>query len=329
MQAVRSSVHSDRRRTRWPERRLWWAGAAILAVVVTSGCKAAKGPAPAPFQPLSRALPPEKAEEPSAVASRPADVPTPLETTQPPPTSDDAPRRPVILQSIDFRILRIRAPIGTFSQSGKIWNPIDEEVVSIPMQRLLQRNGIRVGVGKAEDWPQIKAILDAERVEVVDRHKAVFNGLPLIIDLEQSPRDQTMFLYRADGTMPGASFPRSTNVLRLEYGLSSAEVNTVIVDVMPEIRMQRVDTSPAFDLNWPQPPPIDPPSRPFRELSVRLTIRPEHFLAIGPSAAAQRGYLAGSLLLCDEVDGQRFEALYVITPRVLNGGDDVEPARPK
>lgn len=287
-----------------------------------AGCKDAKwsaqtSPAPLP----SSAPPPVETGESLVTASRPAYVPTPMEAVQA-ATPDAAPRRAVILQSIDFRILRIRAPLGTFSKSGKIWNPLDEELVSAQMRQLLQKNGLRMGLGKAESWPQIKAILDAEQVDVVDRHKVVYNGLPLIIDVEYPPRDQTMFLYRPDGTMAGATFPRSTSVLRVEYGVLTTEAGTVMVDVMPEIRLTPVDTSPAFDLNWPQPPPIEPPSRPFRELAVRMTIRPGEFLTVGPSDAVQKGYLPGSLLLCDEVEGHRFEALYVITPRVVSANGD-------
>lgn len=297
--------------------------AVVLLAPALSGCKDVnwlKVPAPEPRSGSS--LPPPESSDSLVVATRPFYVPTPLEAAQAAVEPDTAPRRPVVLQSIDFRILRIRAPAGTFSESGKIWNAVDEEVVPAQLQQLLRRNGFRVGLGSAENWPQMKAILDAEKVEVVDRRKAVYNSLPLIVDLERPPKDQTLFLFRQDGTMAGATFPKSTNVLRVEYGISTAEANTVIVDVMPEIRLMRVDTSPAFELNWPEPPPIDPPSRPLRELSVRLTIRPEQFLAVGPSAAARKGYLPGSLLLCDEVDGVRFEALYIITPRIVIAGGD-------
>jgi hypothetical protein len=138
-----------------------------------------------------------------------------------------------------------------------------------------------------------------------------------------------MFLYRADGSMAGATFPRSTNVLRVEYAISTTEANTVMVDVMPEIRLMPVDTAPAFDLSWPEPPPLEPPSRPFRELSCRLTIKLGQFLTIGPSAAVQKGYLPGSLLLCDEADGHRFEALYVITPKVVSTNGDTGASKPK
>ncbi len=43
---------------------------------------------------------------------------------------------------------------------------------------------------------------------------------------------------------------------------------------------------------------------------------PEFFLAFGPSAAAQQGHLAGSLLLCEEIDGQVFESMYFIAPQI-------------
>lgn len=233
--------------------------------------------------------------------------------------------RPIALQSIDFLVLRVRAARGVFSESGKIWNPLDEEMIPADTQQILRKNGLRIGIGKQGAWPQIKALLDAEKVEVFQNHRPVQNGLPLTIEINPNPRDQTLFLFRPDGSLPGATFPQSTNVLRIEYWIPIDDSNAVMLELMPEIRQVRVHPRPSPSPDgWVQSPPYQP-SRPLRELAARVRIDPDTFLALGPSRAAQQHHLAGSLLLCEEIDGRQYESMYFITPKVVTIGGPALP----
>jgi len=240
-------------------------------------------------------------------------------------STEAATARPIALRSIDFLVLRVQATRGVFSESGKIWNALDEEVIPADTRAILRKNGLRIGLGEQSAWPQIKALLDAEKVKVFQNHRPVQNGLPLIIEVDPRPRDQTLFLFRPDGSMPGATFPQSTNVLRIEYWIPVTDAEAVMLELMPEIRQQRFQPRPSpGPSGWVQPPSYQP-SRPLRELAARVRVGPDAFLALGPSRAAHQHHLAGSLLLCEEIDGRPFESMYFITPKVVTIGGPAPP----
>jgi hypothetical protein len=186
------------------------------------------------------------------------------------------------------------------------------------MRTMLRNNGLRIGVGKHSTWPQIKAALDAEKVEISTNQQTLQNGVPLTVEINTQPRDQTLFLIRSDGTMPGAFFPQSTNALRIEYWIPPSSANTVMMELMPEIRLPRAAGQSNLAVAALQDPSVMYPSRPLRELTVRIAVGPDEFLAVGPSSVAQQNHLAGSLLLVEEVDGRRLESMCFITPKILS-----------
>jgi hypothetical protein len=220
---------------------------------------------------------------------------------------------------LKFDVLRTQVPQGMFSESGKIWNHLDEQVVPAEMATLLQRNGLRIARGKAASWAPIKALLDSEKdVNTYGNAMTLNNGLPLLIELDAKPHDQTLFLFRPDGSWPGATLPGSMNLLRIEYEIPVDAPESVLVNVMPEIRLQAPET-PLVSEGWTAQPPT-PPTRVFRELSVRVLIGPDEFLAVGPSSAARRTHTIGALMLNQSVDGRAFECMFFITPRIVRKG---------
>lgn len=243
----------------------------------------------------------------------PSTAPGPASVFPTPAGIDD---RPLVIQSIEFQVLRVRAGKGAFSESGKIWNALDEEAFAATTRALLRKNGLRLGVGKLASWPQIKAILDAEEVEISTNQQIVRNGLPLTVEIDPQMRDQTLFLFREDGTMAGRTYASSRMVLRIEYFIPLTDADAVVIDVMPEIVLPFSRPRPTLGPGgWVQEE-IQQTTRPLRELASRAQMAPETFLAIGPSGTSHQGHLAGSLLLCEEIDGQVFESMYFITPRV-------------
>lgn len=252
------------------------------------------------------------------VATRPAEqgVPTPLEGLT---------LRSVVVQTIDFGILRVRAAAGTFSRSEKIWNPISEDVLPADTQMMLHNNGLRIGVGKHASWPQIKAALDAEKVEVSQDEQVLQNSVPLNIEVNPLPRDQTVFLIRSDGTMPGAFFPQSTTALRIEYWIAPNAPDTVMIELIPEIRLARTAGQSNLAVAALQNTTAGQPCRPLRELTARLRVGPGEFFAIGPSRIANQDHLAGSLLLAEEIDGRKLESMCFITPKILSSSKSSTP----
>ncbi len=229
----------------------------------------------------------------------------------------------MILQ-ISFDVLRARVPRGFFSQSEKIWNHVNEAVVPQESAVLLQRNGLRVAVGGTDSWPPIRALLEQQGpVETSQNSMVLNNGLPLVIEPDQRMRDQTVFMFRPDGTLGGASFPQSVNGLLIEYELAGAATDDLRISVTPQVRLPKQPPRLSWNVPGYMEHTVTPPTRVFRELAFTVTAGPGQFIAIGPSRLIENAHLVGSLLLCDEREGERMESMYFITPKVLNTGQRV------
>lgn len=244
--------------------------------------------------------------------------------TDPAPTeAEPASLQPNRIQFTDIRfdVLQARARRGAFSRSGKIWNHLDLESIPADTGALLHRNGFRVGRGTINSWPAIKAILESEReIQTSDNTTVLNNGRPLLLELDPRPRDQTMFLFRDDWSMPGATFADSINIIRVEYAVPPADADSLLVEIMPQIQLPA--ETPKFRRTaqgWERPVAIEPPSRILRELAFRMKLQPDEFVAIGPSPTIDEiEHLAGELFLCQEEQGRDYESIYFLTPRVIH-----------
>ena len=297
-------------RRRWCGVFVWLAGAGLLGA---AGCESA-----------GWNLAQDTGGDPEAASEMaPAPALSTHEGSDPEAGPDPSSRRvrPVVVLHITFDILRARVAAGVFSESGRIWNHLDEKAIPADLALMLQRNGLRVARGKEDSWPPIKALLEEqERVETSSDRVSISNGLPLMVELDSRPRDQVFFMFRADGTLGGASFPDSTNVLRIEYDISLARASALQVKVMPEIRLPR--RPPRLRPGEPNPfgVPWEQPARVLRELAFEMEIGPDEFFVIGPGPTTEQEHLAGSLLLREEIDGRPLESMYFITPRVFRTG---------
>ncbi|HOA73571.1 MAG TPA: hypothetical protein PL151_08245 [Phycisphaerae bacterium] len=264
-----------------------------------------------------------------APQTQPATDPTPAARTSIPsatPPAADAPRpnRPaIVVTTFTFDILRVRVPQGLFSESGKVWNHLESDFLPADTAKLLHRNGIRVGRANAESWPALRAILETEpRAETAQSKLTMSNGLPLLLELDRHPKDQILFLYRRDGTLAGAPWRSSTNVLRIEYGIPPTQPDAILVEVAPELRLDSPAAHTLRGIEHWDPTAIPERSRVIRDLAFRATLEAGQFLAIGPSSATRDlPYIMGALLLCEEQGGEKFESMYFITPTVSRTGD--------
>lgn len=265
-------------------------------------------------------------------ADSPATAPAPDDSG----TAEGQPSASIL--QIGFDVLRTQAPQGSFSESGKIWNHLDEQVIPAEVAAMLQRNGLRVGRAKNTSWRPIKAILDGDRnVRAFQNSMIMYNGLPLTLELDQQPHDQTVFISRRDETLQGRTFLASMNLIRVEYAVPITDPDSVLVDIMPEIRMEA--PAPKLTVDGWMHRPIVPPSEVFRELAARVLIGPDEFLAIGPSAASGRPHTLGALLLRGQVNGQPVESMLFLSPRVTrkpvtplmmpDAESAAEPAQPR
>jgi len=156
-----------------------------------------------------------------------------------------APGSPVVapgvaIKAVQFDVLQVQAPLGEFSRSQKIWGHLDEQAVGVETQMILQRNGLRLGVGSRESWPPVHAILQAVSRRIVRTlPPSPPNSLSVSLQLNGEPLDQTVFFYRPNGTLWGSSFPGATDVFRITWEFNSDNIEQVVVYITPEIRQEQ------------------------------------------------------------------------------------------
>ena len=228
-----------------------------------------------------------------------------------------------LVTTVTFDILRVRVPQGLLSKSGKVWNHVETGFLPANMTTVLHRNGLRIARGSVDAWPPIKAIFDTEpRVETSQNRLTLNNGLPLVLELDPLPRDQLLFVYRRDGSLAGAPWRSSRNLLRIDYGVSPNRVEALLLEVVPAIRLDSLAANKprAADL-WDRDAALADHSLAIKDLAFRVELAPAQFLAIGPSSATlELPYVMGSLLLCEDKGGEKFESMYFITPTATRNG---------
>lgn len=222
------------------------------------------------------------------------------------------------IKAVQFDVLRVQAPLGEFSRSQKIWGHLDEQAVGVETQMVLQRNGLRIGLGSQESWPPVHAILQAVSRRIVHTlPPSPPNSLSVSLQLNDEPLEETVFFYRPNGTLSGGSFPGATNVFRINWEFNSDNIEQVVVYITPEIRQERSRVAP-------KPTPLGVALVPvfegkvFQELASRLVVSSGGYIVLGPGEDVARAGLLGREFLVTMIDGEPYETILVIVPRVLD-----------
>jgi len=223
---------------------------------------------------------------------------------------------------VQFEVIQVQWPLDELDGLKKIWNHLDETAVGIETQILLQRNGFRVGLGGPESWPPIRAILQTVEDRIV-RHPppSLPNSLCVSLELKSRRQEQDIFFYRPDGTLAGQSFGSATDLLRITWQFDRNDARRIVVFITPEVREERTGVT-----YKPTPTGIAVvpkyKGRIFRELACRISVRPEHYIIIGPSdMVADRAGLIGRQFLVSDIDGKQYVTLLVLAPRIIQPSD--------
>ena len=221
-------------------------------------------------------------------------------------------------KAVQFEVLQVQAPLGEFSRSQKVWDHLDEQAVGIDTQMTLQRNGLRIGLGSQESWPPVHAILETVPRRIV---RAMPPSLPdsvsVALQLNNDPLDQTIFFYRSNGTLSGGSFLGATDVFRITWEFNNDNVEQVVVYFTPEVRQDQSGVTFKATPQGVAPVPVYE-GRVFKELACRLVVSPGGYIVLGPGADVSHVGLLGREFLVSPIDGDPYETILVIVPRVLD-----------
>lgn len=213
-----------------------------------------------------------------------------------------------------FEVARVDLPMDELRHSRKIWNHVDELRIDPDVVARLRRNGLRVGAATQEDWPPIRAILEAGGAEARQESLVAQPGLPLLIELAVIGESESIFSYEKTGRLVGNTFPQGQKVLNIDYVLHAGIGAAVDLKLSYEVRHDRgVMTWERQDGIIRQVPAYD--RHVFSDVTVALTLNPTEFVVIGLSDQAENEYLVGSRFLVSVRGGKRYESLLFVTPK--------------
>jgi hypothetical protein len=232
-----------------------------------------------------------------------------------PPVANDGARDTMLVQ---LRIMGIEVPGGAASDSEDIWSYVDEEA-ALAGSPALGRNGFRVGVARREHWPSLERIFrQLAGQQARDVSMPVLPNVPLPITLQPQQPAQTIFVYRADGTLSGQDYPPASNVLTLLCALNLDESNQLIVIGQPQLHATNDTAYLAEDRGafvWVKGPRVYE----LRDLAFRLSVRSGDILVVGPGPAVHRPTSAARRFLIKDRDGIEFETVLLLMPSVVRG----------
>lgn len=237
----------------------------------------------------------------------------------PAPSIFDRPMRRMVVQ---FSVIRVSAPKGTFTEDDAHWRMISTPLPSADTAARIQDNGFRAAIGTESDGEALRRWLE----EIEDRRLAVDHLRPnasRLVEIDLGPCEPRQSVWHIDrgGNLHGRLFIDARAKFKLAYEIRSADFEQVWIQLMPEIE------EPPGPLTWEITPQGARQIRkqrrhPFRDLVVEAMIPKGGFLLLGPTADVHEQpllarpffvqYLAGE----DGRQVQTRESAYIIRPTV-------------
>ncbi len=216
--------------------------------------------------------------------------------------------------TVEFSVVRVETEEGGLRRIERVWDFVDEQVLSAALALGLRDSGLRVGVGRGDARPAVRALLDdlPDRLAKEDRTRPS-PARPLELILSHAAYPHTVFYVDRLGVSSGRTIADGRPILRLAYELKPPDWGEVAVRVLPEIRQ------PEGPLRWQRVGPdyvLLPEYRGvvYTDLEFRVSIPRDGFLLLGPTDDARRLPLLGRAFFVDLSDARRRESIYVISP---------------
>jgi hypothetical protein len=223
---------------------------------------------------------------------------------------------------VDVRliILHVQTPRTARADVAGVWDLVREDVLDSGTVARLNSNGLRVGVGQIARWETVKDLFNANDKSRVYELPPLRNppGVPLALNLDRSPHDQTIFFLDQDGIVSGEDWPASQKVLRVTYGLDLEQRDVVRLMVVPEIRQ---DLPPALSYSKEEGWATGRrrAGRAYAQAAFEVPLSSEQFVLIGPGENADVYGFVGGAFLTDLVNSERYDA-YVFIRAEMNHG---------
>lgn len=276
----------------------------VLPLLVLTGCPDA-GQAP------GRSDEQIRLREMNAAAT-PADDPTPQGDTpdNEPPIED---RAPIVVQ---LDVYQLTVPFGSVSRNDEFWKRVDENRLDLATSDLLQKNGMRVGIGANDDWPYFKALINRHHAAAQQGTATPAEVGTIELPLRKGIEYEDVFYFNDHNVLFGRTYERCDNLLNIEFAASRRHPGDANIKVCPVIRglRKRLEFSV---LNEEREIALVNPERLF-DLRLEAEVRANHFLIIAPSRISQWPDDLGSTFLIKSGHAEPLETVLLLVPRAFH-----------
>jgi hypothetical protein len=203
------------------------------------------------------------------------------------------------------------------SGSEQIWSYLDEETVGPDAAAALARNGLRVGVGHPDNWPDLERVLRRMTGRSLGTFQTpVLPAAPMPVTLRKVSEVQTVFVVNEDMTLTGQDHAPAENELMVSMSFDAEQRDRVLITGVPQIRGQRV----RMDVREAARSVVYRPTHvihTFDSLRFTLTARRGEFLVIGPGSQSREPTSVGHHFFVRSHEGVRQETILIIMPEVV------------
>ena len=218
---------------------------------------------------------------------------------------------------VHFKAVQIELPVGTASGSEEIWSYLDEEPLGAARGAALGRNGLRVGLGRQDSWPDLSKILRRMTGRGFKRSvKLTKPGTPVAFEMSRRKHDSTIFTSHADRSLSGADYPAGRYLLSVLCTLDEDEPSTILITATPQIQSARRKPKLAV-LKGGVVLAAKPTIYNFPELTFQVSVPVKDFLVVGPGAQSRRPSSIGNHFFVRQSGGAQFETVIVLVPEVF------------
>jgi hypothetical protein len=210
-------------------------------------------------------------------------------------------------------VYQLTLPVGAVSRSEEFWKRVDEQGVDIGTYDLLQKNGFRVGVAPASQWPYFRGIL--EQYPAVTKKTTVTAGEAGSLELmmKKGIDSQYLFYLSDDNTLRGRTYDRCENLLSVTFQAAPRKAGQVRVTMCPVVRCTRGEfqisaTGAEREYEFVRPERL-------YDLNLCCDVPVRGFLVVAPSTMAKWSATLGNAFLVDGGASERFEHVLLMVPR--------------
>lgn len=259
---------------------------AMISSWLCGGCRMRTEPAPGPDQPVS---------------GKPAG------------TSSDQYTAPSRYAVVYLNQYVFDVPWETACGSEKIWSHVDELACGPEAIVTWKRSGLRFGVGTANDWPAIAALLKRADVRNTTSFRGLTPGSITRLYETSEPADRTIFYSGPDRRLHGRDCAGCMLALAAQVWRQTQQTNTVRIELRPLITDDTTGTTGSARL--PQRTGrIDWPGESIQDLAVTVQLPADTFMLIGPDLDRPDSSLVGGHLLAHP-DQEPRATLIVLAPQ--------------